>query len=113
MVSTSFTRESELKIELPQTSEAAAPESAIDEPMEITVTSQGGYLLQQKELINNRPDTLRRAIIRLYGDDRDRPVTIRADAQASHQAVVTAMDVVGRLGFVRINIATVNEGPAN
>ncbi|MDH3645397.1 MAG: biopolymer transporter ExbD [Gammaproteobacteria bacterium] len=113
MVSTSFTRESELKIELPQTAEAAAPEQAVDEPMEITVTSQGGYLLQHRELINNQPATLRRAIIRLYGDDRDRPVTIRADARASHQAVVTAMDVVGRLGFVRINIATVNEGPAN
>lgn len=113
MVSTSFTRESELKIELPQTVEAATPQPAADEPMEITVTSQGGYLLGQQELINNRPDTLRRAIIRLYGDDRDRPVTIRADARATHQSVVTAMDVVGRLGFVRINIATVNEGPDN
>lgn len=113
MVSTSFTRESELKIELPQTAEAAVSQPAVDRPMEITVTAQGGYLLEQQELINNRPDTLRRAIIRLYGDDRDRPVTIRADARATHQSVVTAMDVVGRLGFVRINIATVNEGPAN
>lgn len=37
----------------------------------------------------------------------DLPVTIRADALATHQAVVTAMDVVGQLGFVQINIATV------
>lgn len=113
MVSTSFVRESELKITLPQTREAGAPEQAVVEALEITVTAQGGYLLNQQELINNRPGTLRRAIIRLYGDDRDRPVTIRADARASHQSVVTAMDVAGRLGFVRINIATVNEGPGN
>ena len=113
MVSTSFTRESELKIELPQTTDSAVREPAIGQPMEITVTSQGGYLLGKQELINNRPETLRRAIIRVYGDDRDRPVTIRADARASHQSVVTAMDVVGRLGFVRINIATFNEGPGN
>ncbi len=111
MVSTSFVRESELKIELPQTTEAGPREESIAEPLEITVTAEGGYLLDQKELINSRPDTLRRAIIRTYGDDRDRPVTIRADARASHQSVVTAMDVAGRLGFVSIRIATVNEGP--
>lgn len=38
-------------------------------------------------------------------------VTIRADARATHQAVVTAMDVAGRLGFVQVNIATVNQQP--
>ncbi|MDH3588889.1 MAG: biopolymer transporter ExbD, partial [Gammaproteobacteria bacterium] len=75
MVSTSFVRESELKITLPQTIEAGAPEQMPDNPLEITVTAKGGYLLDQQELINSRPDTLRRAIIRVYGDDRDRAVT--------------------------------------
>ncbi len=37
-------------------------------------------------------------------------MTIRADAEASHQSVVTAMDVAGKLGFVNINIATVQSG---
>ena len=37
------------------------------------------------------------------------PVTIRADARAVHQSVVTAMDVAGRLGYRQINIATVND----
>jgi biopolymer transport protein ExbD len=41
------------------------------------------------------------------GETRDLPVTIRADTEATHQSVVTAMDVVGQLGFVRINIETV------
>lgn len=112
MVSTSFTRESEIRIELPQSTDkvAAAPRT---EPIEITVTAQGSYFLDQQELLNNRPETLRRALIRLYGDDRDRAITIRADARATHQAVVTAMDVAGRLGFVHINIATVNDADAN
>ena len=35
-------------------------------------------------------------------------VTISGDAQATHQAVVTAMDIVGRLGYVEIKIATVS-----
>jgi len=36
-------------------------------------------------------------------------MTISADANARHQFVVTAMDVAGRLGFVKISIATVND----
>ena len=108
MVSTSFTRETEIKIELPQTNQSQPVEQAA-EPVQITVTAQGAYFVDDQELLNSRPDTLRRALIRLYGDDRDRPVTIRADARATHQSVVTAMDVAGRLGFVQINIATVNE----
>jgi biopolymer transport protein ExbD len=42
------------------------------------------------------------------GADRG-PVTIRADARSTHQAVVTAMDVAGRLGFSQLNIATVHQ----
>ena len=43
-------------------------------------------------------------------NDRAVPVTIRADARATHQSVVTAMDVAGRAGFRQINIATVHDG---
>jgi biopolymer transport protein ExbD len=50
---------------------------------------------------------LRAAIERLAGDKRDLPVFVRADADATHQSVVTAMDVAGQLGFSRLNIATV------
>ena len=37
------------------------------------------------------------------------PITLRADARATHQSVITAMDVLGRLGFRAVSIATVNE----
>jgi biopolymer transport protein ExbD len=49
------------------------------------------------------------AIAKVAGEARDIPVTIRADARSTHQSVVTAMDVLGRLGFRAISIATVNE----
>jgi biopolymer transport protein ExbD len=35
---------------------------------------------------------------------------LRADAQSSHQAVVTAMDVLGQLGFSRLSIGTTHAG---
>ena len=38
-----------------------------------------------------------------------RDVTISADARAAHQDVVTAMDVVGRLGVTDVHIATIRQ----
>ena len=35
-----------------------------------------------------------------------------ADGRSTHQAVVTAMDVAGKLGFAQLNIATVHEDKA-
>lgn len=106
MVSTSFVREAEIKLRLPQAEAPAAP-SSFDEVLDITVTQAGAYIVNGRPLVNNQRRTLRAAIERLMGDTRDLPVTIRADALATHQAVITAMDVVGQLGFVQINIATV------
>lgn len=106
MVSTSFVRESEISLRLPQAEAPTAPTS-LDEVLDITITQTGSYIVNGRPLVNNERRTLRAAIERLIGDTRDLPVVIRADAQATHQAVVTAMDVVGQLGFVQINLATV------
>jgi biopolymer transport protein ExbD len=106
MVSTSFVRESEISLRLPQ-AEASTALTSLDEVLDITITQTGSYIVNGRPLVNSERRTLRAAIERLIGDTRDLPVVIRADAQATHQAVVTAMDVVGQLGFVQINLATV------
>jgi biopolymer transport protein ExbD len=106
MVSTSFVREAEISLRLPQAESETAPNAPAD-ALEITVTATGTYIVNGRPLINSERRTLRAAIERLTGERHDMPVFIRADAQATHQAVVTAMDVAGQLGFVQINIATV------
>lgn len=106
MVSTSFVREAEINLRLPEADASAAVE-APSESLEITITETGNYMLNGRALVNSERRTLRRAIEQTAGDARDLPVYIRADANARHQAVVTAMDVAGQLGFVNINIATV------
>lgn len=111
MVSTTFLRETEISVKLPEaTMDAALPTP--DESLEIAITATGSYLVNGRELVNNDRRTLRAAIERLAGEKHDVPVFIRADAAASHQAVVTAMDVAGQLGFVRLNIATVTPADA-
>lgn len=108
MLSSTFMQEGRLKIELPQASLAPTGRQKSD-PLVVTVTQSGVYRVNDRELINNSPDTLRSAIQEVAGADRNRPVTVRADGRASHQSVVSAMDVLGKLGFVKINIATVEE----
>lgn len=107
MVSTTFVEEGRLRIELPRAS--SEPAVTVQDPVVVTITAQGTYRVNERPLVNNSAETLRAALMRTAGDERGRPVTIRADARATHQVVVTAMDVVARLGFTQVNIATVSE----
>ncbi len=108
MVSTSFVKQSQITISLPQADSAAVVEEVPDQ-IDIMITETGTYLINGRELINSRPETIRNALQKVSGGSNSLPLTISADANAKHQDVITAMDVAGRLGFVRISIATVND----
>src|SRR3954466_8945336 len=108
MLSSTFLQEGRLKIELPQATLAPTGKQKSD-PIVVSVTQSGSYRVNDRELINSAPDTLRAAILEVAGADRSKPVTVRADGRATHQSVVSAMDVLGKLGFVRLNIATVED----
>jgi biopolymer transport protein ExbD len=77
----------------------------------VTVTEQGSYRVNERELANAGRDTLRRAVAEVAGEGRDAHVVLRADAHATHQSVVTAMDVLGRMGFAQLDIATIQAEP--
>lgn len=108
MVSTSFVKQSQITIRLPEADSAAIVEDVAVQ-LDIMITEQGTFLVNGRELINNRPETIRNALQGVSGGNSSLPLTIRADANTRHQYVVTAMDVAGRLGFVKITIATVND----
>jgi biopolymer transport protein ExbD len=107
MVSTTFNQEGRVKVQLPRSSDAPIAPGP-HPPLVITVTAEGGYRVNERTLINANPETLRAALLKEAGTDRG-PITIRADARTTHQSVVTAMDVAGKLGFAQLNIATVHE----
>lgn len=108
MVSTSFVKQSQISIRLPEAESASIVEESPDR-IDIMITETGTFLVNGQELINNRPETIRNALQKVSAGNNDLPMTISADANARHQHVVTAMDVAGRLGFTKINIATVND----
>lgn len=108
MVSTSFVKQSQITINLPEAdSSTIAPETP--EQIDIMISETGMYMVNGRELINSRPETIRNALQKVSNGDNSLPLTISADASAKHQDVVTAMDVAGRLGFTQISIATVND----
>lgn len=107
MLSTTFVKEARLRVELPRAGSATVERSG--KPIVVTITAQGSYLVNERALVNNLRETLQAALRQVAGESRAAPITIRADARATHQSVVTAMDVAARLGFTQVNIATVSE----
>jgi len=108
MVSTSFVKQSQIAIRLPEAESTAVVED-VPEKIDVMITENGTYLVNGRELINNRAETIRNALQKVSAGNNQLPLTISADANAKHQYVVTAMDVAGRLGFTRISIATIND----
>ncbi len=104
MVSTTFTKEAHLKIDLPK----ASTEESLESPrqIDITITAQGQYSVNGKPLVNTQVQTLKRALAKEARNKTDLPMVITADARTPHQAVVTAMDVAGQLGFIHLSITT-------
>jgi len=111
MLSAQFVDEGRVRVRLPEANGVPSGQQRA-EPLVLSVTQQGSYAINGKDLINSSADTLRAALIKETGSDRTVRVTLRADGRATHQAVITAMDVLGRLGFAEINIATVKENAA-
>ena len=104
MVTTTFTKETRLLITLPEANGAPAQEAA--EPLELQVNAEGNYAVNGQNLINREIKTIMAALKDASGGNVEMPLIITADAQASHQSVVVAMDAAGQLGFSRLNIAT-------
>jgi biopolymer transport protein ExbD len=107
MVSTTFTKETHLELDLPtSTSEKTLAEL---NQIEVLVNAQGGYAINGQPLIKSDLTTLTRALEQSANEMEDPPVVIVADAQAPHQSVIHVLDAAGRLGLVKVRIATKQE----
>ena len=105
MVSTTFERESVLKVDLPEASSVEERED-IPDSLELVIDSEGRMYLNDQRLIDSEERTIRAAIEQMAGEERNLPMVLRADRQTPHHFVVTAMDVAAQLGFVNLSIAT-------
>ena len=104
VVTTTFTQRSVLKIQLPQAQAGAQADAG--PTLTIAIDRDGRYYVNNNEVLKSDIASLKDAIARVAGDDRRQPVILRADGRTAHQAVVTAEEALGQLGFARISIAT-------
>ena len=104
MVSTTFTRETQLSIDLPEAQ--GEPREADDREIEILIDEAGTFRVNGQGLVDNRMRTLQAAIYKISAGDTTMPMTITADAQSAHEHVVRAMDAAGQMGFVHFSITT-------
>lgn len=104
MVSTSFIRESSLKVDLPEATGQAAAEK--EDTIDIVINVDGQFLINDVKL--NKPSSaqLSEELKLIVGNISDPHIIISADANAEYQHIVTAMDVSQQLGYSRLTLAT-------
>ena len=104
VLTTTFVQHTRMQVTLPK---ASADERDMQAPaLTVVVDRDGHYFVGTDEVLGQGIAPLKQAIANVAGDDRERQVTIRADAMTPHQNVVTAMDALGQLGFTKLSIAT-------
>jgi biopolymer transport protein ExbD len=109
VVTTTFDARSVLKLELPKA--GGVPNEAHAKTLSLLINAEGRYFVDDREALRTDVESLKRTIVDVAGDDRDRTVLLRADARTPWQAVITAYDALGQLGFRRISNATAPEQP--
>jgi len=100
-VSTTFTQERALDILLPQ----AQSEVEIPQAINLTIAADGRVAIEQQVLDVPNIDNMVAALSRLQASQNNAIVVIRADANATHQAVVSAMQAARLAGIDKISLA--------
>jgi biopolymer transport protein ExbD len=107
MVSTTFTRQSQINLSLPQASEEVVAHEI--EKVEVAVDADGRYYINHQALVNAQMTTIKQGISNVAGVLHDPVIVVSADAGAAHQSVVKILDAARQLGYVRITFATTIE----
>jgi biopolymer transport protein ExbD len=104
IVSTTFSKFSELKINLPTADANLVEEKLL--PINVTVTKDGQYAINEEILSQNSIDSIEKRLIQIAGNAKDLPVIINADAETPHQSVVNIMEASRRAGLTKITFST-------
>jgi biopolymer transport protein ExbD len=100
MVTTTYSRFSELKINLP-TAESSKPPERLDQ-IDVAVDAKGNYSVNKTAVTPVTRDSLVQALRRAAGGMKDPVIVINADADASHQSVIRIMEAAQTAGYGKI-----------
>ena len=108
MVTTTFNRETQVKVKLPEADGAEAEQ--YPKMVTLTIDADGSYYLPggdglPHELVNQQLETLKQELRKFAEHSKDQPFIINADGKTPHQAVITALEAAGDVGFSHITFA--------
>ena len=104
VVSTTFARFSQLKINLP-TAEANVSENN-PEYINVTISKEGEYAINEKPITAKTVSDLTIKLREVTVNKVDYPLVINADALASHQSVINVMEASRKAGLTKITFST-------
>jgi biopolymer transport protein ExbD len=113
VVTTTFTRETQLRVELPEAVSGSPSEDQQLKQLEIAISAEGVFSVNNQLLPKNDLSSLMDAIQKESNGDTNMPLSISADGKTQHQSVITAMDAAGKLGFSHLRMTTVEAAPAH
>jgi biopolymer transport protein ExbD len=109
MVTTTFNRQTEVKVELPE----AVGSEVEGHPKTITIDidADGTYYLKGEdglshELVNQTRETLKHELSKLAEHSRQLPFVINTDGKTPSGAVLKVLDIASQVGFNHITFST-------
>lgn len=102
VVTATFEGRSALKLELPR---ASGESAKTGDPLDVLINAGGKYFVEDREVLRGDLASLKATIVEVGGTDRERAVMLRADARTPYQAVITAQEALGQLGYRHILLA--------
>lgn len=102
MVSTTFDKQTQLKVDLPSAATVAS-EQKKPEVIDITIDAKGNFYVNERELVQHDADTLKRTIQKIADGRQSLPILVSGDRTAPLQSMMTVMDVSAQLGMSQLS----------
>ena len=103
-VTTTYSKYAELKINLP-VADANQAEQLPDQ-IDVAVSRDGQYMINRTRIVFTNTTAFAAELHRASGGNPDPVIVINADANASHQSVISVMEAARQAGFGRITFTT-------
>lgn len=108
VLTTTFSREAQLNIRLPEAPGVGAQPDATNSTLQIVIDSQGRYRVNRQALPDSELATIKAALKIAAESNPDPLVSIDADRNTTHQSVILVLDALGQLGYRQVSFMTEN-----
>ena len=108
MVTTTFSKETVIKVQLPQAEGQEAERHDQEQVLMVTIDKAGQYFINEKALNDRSLSSLTKELT-VLSSNKKIPLIINSDANAPVQAAISVLDVASKIGFNNITFATQKE----